>query len=178
MIPTPWALVRSTAEALRKLRFRVDAMVTRAVIEMVNDRMKTQRVQLTILEGEVVDDCEHMQPYGLSFTPPAGAECIALAPAGYRSHTIAICAQEPDERPLNAPPRAGGLYTKSKWRLYIDAEGVVSVGSDEARERMLLGDQLVKLLEQLTVPTPMGPSGTPINAASFRSALSRHKIAP
>lgn len=165
-------------DAIRHLRFRLDAIVSRAVIELVNDSLKTQRLQLSILEGEVVDDVEHMQPYGLSFTPPAGAEAIALAPAGSRANTIAICAQLPTDRPKGAPPRAGGLYTKAAWRLYIDEAGIVTLGSDVSTEHAVLGDTLVKLLSQLSVPTAMGPSGTPINAAAFHTALSKHKVAP
>ncbi len=167
---------RVIADALRKLRFRLDAVVSRAVIELVNDAMKTQRVQLSILEGEVEDDVEHMQPYGLSFTPPAGAEAIALAPAGSRANTVAICAQLPGDRPQGAPPRAGGLYTKGAWRLYIDPAGVVCLGAETSSEHLVLGDTLVKLIGQLTVPTAMGPSGTPLNAAAFAQALSRHTV--
>lgn len=168
--------IGQVADALRKLRFRVDAIVARAVIEYVDDALKTQRLQLTILEGEVEDDVEHLQPYGVSFTPPAGAECLALAPAGSRSNTVAICANMPGDRPRSAPPYAGGLYTKGAWRYYVDAEGVTCTGAETSDQHHLLGDLLVQLLEQLTVPTAMGPSGTPINAAAFKQALSKHKV--
>lgn len=175
---TPLERFRQVVNELRRLRFRVDAIVSRAVIEIVNDSLKTQRLQITILEGEVEDDVEHLQPYGVSFTPPAGAECIALAPAGSRSNTVVICANMPGDRPKNAPPYAGGLYTKGAWRYYVDAEGVTCTGAEASDQRHVLGDLLVSLIEKLTVPTAMGPSGTPINAAAFKQALSKHKVAP
>lgn len=163
--------------ALRRLRVRVDAMVARAVIERVNDTLKTQRLQLTIIKDEVEDDVEHFQPYGLSFVPPEGAEALALAVGGARSHTIAICAQHPDKRPKNGAAGTGGLYTDGSWRVFIDASGNVLIGSDSADEPIPLGNALKAWLEALTVPTAMGPSGTPINAPLLAAVLStKHKV--
>jgi len=52
----------------------------------------------------------------------------------------------------------------------------------EAEEKMVLGDTLVALIEELcdalakeTHPTPNGPSGPPINAASYSSIKSKAK---
>ena len=51
-----------------------------------------------------------------------------------------------------------------------------------AEEKMVLGDTLVALIEELcdalskeTHPTPNGPSGTPINAASYSAIKSKAK---
>ncbi len=164
--------------ALRRLTMRVNATVSRAVISIVNDGLKTQRLQLTIMKDEVEDDVEHFQPYGLSFNPPAGAEGIALAIGGMRSHTVTICAQSPGERPTGAKPRTGGLYTSGKWRVFVDETGTVFVGSDTATHPIPLGDVLKSWLESHTHPTSMGPSGTPIQAATLFQILSKHKVAP
>jgi phage baseplate assembly protein V len=135
--------------ALRQLRFRLNSMVMRGVLELVNDRLKTQRLQLTILADEVVDDVEHMQPYGLSFVPPAGAECIALAPGGSRAHTVAICVQHPEERPRGGDPRTGGLYTKAEWRLFIDAEGHLHLAAQTGAAKMARADRTDAELKRL-----------------------------
>lgn len=127
---------------LRELRQRMDTAITRAVIERVNDTLKTQRLQLTLLEGEVVDDVEHMQPYGLSFVPPDGAEALALAVGGMRGHTVAVCAQHPDERPKNGKPRTGGLYSKGEWRLFIDDQGRVHLGAELGTDYVALASKV------------------------------------
>lgn len=50
-------------------------------------------------------------------------------------------------------------------------------GSATAAYSHVLGDVLQQLLSALTVPTSMGPSGTPINAAQFVQFLSqKHKL--
>jgi phage baseplate assembly protein V len=131
------------------MRGRVDAMVARAVLSRVNDALKTQRLQLTILDDETVDDVEHFQPYGLSFVPPAGAECIALAISGARSHTVAICAQHPEERPKSKPPRTGGLYTSGQWRVFIDADGVVHLGAEAGAEFVALAAKVLTELNDI-----------------------------
>jgi hypothetical protein len=170
--------VAALGEMLRRTRTRVDVMITRAVVQLVNDKLKTQRVQLTILdEDHPTPNVEHFQPYGLSFSPPAGSEAIALAVGGARSHTIAICVQHPDERPKDNPPRTGGLYTNGEWRLFVDAQGVLCAGAKDSAQHIPLGDLLIAQIKALTVPTAMGPSGTPINAAAFDQVLSKHKIA-
>lgn len=152
---------------LRRLRSRVNAMVARAVVNVVNDAMKTQRLQLTILDDETEDDVEHMQPYGLSFTPPAGSEAIALAVRGDRDHTIAICVQNPDERPQGNPARTGGLYTDGEWRLFIDQRGKVHLGAQEGDEEISLARktdaEFKRIWDVLTssgvVPAPSTPTG-------------------
>ncbi|HMI92797.1 MAG TPA: phage baseplate assembly protein [Polyangiales bacterium] len=125
------------------LRARVDSMITRAVISRVNDALKTQRLQLQILADETVDDVEHMQPYGLSFVPPDGSEAIALAVSGARSHTVAICAQHPGDRPKGKAAKTGGLYTSGQWRLFIDADGIVHLGAESGAEFVALAQKVL-----------------------------------
>jgi hypothetical protein len=51
------------------------------------------------------------------------------------------------------------------------------LGGEAAAEAQVLGNTLKTILEQLTVTTAMGPSGTPINAAQFSQFLStKHLI--
>lgn len=128
-------------DVIRKILARLDGMVARAVISRVNDALKTQRLQLTVLDDDdVADNVEHMQPYGVSFTPPEGAECIALAVAGARDHTIAICANAPGKRPTGGAAKTGGLYTEGQWRVFIDADGVVHVGAEAGESEIARAD--------------------------------------
>lgn len=166
------------SKLLSKLRAQVEGMLLRAAIELVNDKLDTQTVQITLTsDDDVLDDVEHWQPYGLSFHPPAGAEALSLALNGERANAVVICAQEPEERPTDVAPREGGLYTKGQWRVFVRADGIVCIGAKDSDQHAVLGDVLVELLSQLTVPTSMGPSGTPLNALRFRELLSKHLVA-
>lgn len=114
---------------LRQLRNRVDAMVTRAVIGRVNESLKTARLQVTLLDGEVDDDVELFGPFGFHMSPPPGAEAIAVAVAGARSHTVVVASGAPGERPTDATARTGGMYQHAQWVLFVDEAGVVHVGA-------------------------------------------------
>jgi phage gp45-like len=174
--------LEAIGQLVRSLRVRVDAMVARAVIEYVNDGLKTQRLQVTVLADEVADDVEHMQPYGVSFVPPAGAECVTLAIGGARSHLVAIGANAPGERPTGGKPRTGGLYTKGEWRLFVDDAGVLCAGAKDSTEHIPLGDAFLAAFNAHThpIPTPGASAATSTPTTPLQSAavLSRHKIAP
>lgn len=176
---TDWAKTIDTLSGhVRRLRMTAQGMIARGVVELVNDSLKTQRLQITVLGDDPLDEVEHLQPYGLSFVPPAGAEALALSVGGSSAHTVALCVQHPGERPKGAHPREGGLYNKGEWRVFVDADGVVCVGSKTSAEHIPLGDMLAQLLAAHTHPTAMGPSGPPVNASSYAQALSKHKVAP
>jgi phage baseplate assembly protein V len=137
------------AGTVRRLRSRVNAMVNRSVVSIVNDAMKTQRLQLVILSDETVDDVEHMQPYGLSFVPPNGSEAVALAVRGDRDHTIALCVQNPDERPTGNLARTGGLYTNGEWRVFIDQQGKLHLGAQQGAEPAAMAESTQRELADI-----------------------------
>ena len=63
---------------------------------------------------------------------------------------------------------------------FIVGTAEIFLGSQNATEPLILGDTLQGLLEELigainalTVPTPVGPSGPPINAAQFSAIQSK-----
>lgn len=132
----------------RKLSSRVDSIVSRAVVERVDDSKKTQRLQVTILEGEVEGDVENVQPYGVSFTPPSGAEATCFAVGGYRAHTVAMCSGLPGDRPVSSTENTGGLYTSGTWRVYIDGSGIVHLGAKSAAQFVA---QAQKVLDELNL---------------------------
>ena len=58
----------------------------------------------------------------------------------------------------------------------------IKIGSNNAEESMVLGNKLEALLDELitainamTVPTPVGPSGPPINAPQFSGIKAKLK---
>src|SRR5687768_8128760 len=95
---------------------RVNGMVKRGVIRRVTDSTKVQSLQLSALDDETPDDVEHLQPFGVSFVPPAGAEVVALAVGGNSDHLFALGASSRAHRPT----RRGGVH-----------ESPVSIGEGE-----------------------------------------------
>lgn len=76
------------------LHRRVMNMVARAVVKVVNDSKKAQLLQLAILDGEVKDDVERLQPYGFTSVPKDGAEAVVVFPGGKRDHGIVVVVED------------------------------------------------------------------------------------
>lgn len=63
---------------MKPLTTRVQTMIVRGVIKLVNDKTKIQQIQASLLAGELKDGIEHYQEYGLSTNPPAGTEALVV----------------------------------------------------------------------------------------------------
>jgi phage baseplate assembly protein V len=128
---------REMAILLARQKARWQIIASRGVASQVDDTKKIQRIQATILDGEIEDDIEVWQPYGTSFVPIPSptAETILLAIGADRSHTVALCVQDGAKRPKGTDPGTGGLYTgEAEWRVYIDTAGVVHIGAKAGAE--------------------------------------------
>lgn len=130
MTPTEKELLRR----IKQLEWAINASATRGVVARTDDASKIQRVQVELLADETEDDVEHFQPQGLSFAVEPGAEAVCVAVGGDRAHTIALSACDGSTRPTSAKPGTGGLYTKGKWRFFIDADGVTHVGVETGEQ--------------------------------------------
>lgn len=77
-------------KAIAPIEGRVRLMVARAIVRLVDDATKAQSVQIDLLEGETQDGVERYQDYGFTSNPHPGAEAVAVAVGGLRSHMIVI----------------------------------------------------------------------------------------
>jgi phage baseplate assembly protein V len=114
---------------INRLAARVRGMVSRAVVSLVNDAMKLQGVQVTLLAGQTADDAEHFQHYGLTSVPLAGAEGIALAVGGSTGHTVVI---NIDDRRYRLTGLANGevaLYDDLGHKVHLTRSGIVIDGA-------------------------------------------------
>lgn len=175
---------------LRPLQRKIRNQVNRAVLALVDDSAGMQKTQASVLSGEVMDQ-EHMQPGGLTHVPIQGAEGLFVTVSGVRDDGVMICVSDRRYRPKGLQGGETALYndapasTQSKIILKLDGsievlpapgKGVL-IGGSAAAQAQVLGDVLKTVLSALTVTTAMGPSSTPVNAATFSTFLSTlHKI--
>ena len=75
-------------------------------------------------------------------------------------------------RKLDAQPAGKLVIGREGGKVVVLDEDGLKVGAENAAEPIPLGETLKSWLEALTVPTAMGPSGTPINAPSLSTVLS------
>lgn len=160
---------------IRKLIGRTVNAIRTAIVKGVDDSKKVQELQTTALEDEDDDAVPHYQPLGVSFRPAAGSEALVVSVGSDVSNRIALAVQSRGKRPTDAAEGAGGLYflVQGTWAIYVGEDGKLYLGDKAPTEPAVLGDALKSWLEQMTVSTPFGPSGTPLNAAQLPTVLSQ-----
>lgn len=90
---------------------RIRLLVGRGVVRLVNDALKIQGVQLSILDGETWDNVERFQQYGFTANPQPGVEAIVLSLGGRRNHSVVISVDDRRYRLKNLAPGEVAMYT-------------------------------------------------------------------
>ncbi len=86
-------------------------MVSRAVIKLVTDAAKLQKVQIGMLADEERGDVERFQNYGFTSVPHADAEAIAVSVGGSRSHMVVIAVDDRRYRLAGLEDGEVAIYT-------------------------------------------------------------------
>lgn len=112
---------------LRPLQVRIANSIARAVVNLADDSKKLQMLQLGVLEGEDIDDCERFQEFGFYSVPLAGAEAVVLFPNGDRAHPLVVAVDDRRYRPTGGEPGEVGLYNPSGARVRVMPDGDIVV---------------------------------------------------
>lgn len=169
-------------DALRRLRTRIENTVARAVVQVVNDAGGLQALQLGALAGETVDDGEHVQQYGFSSVPMAGAEAVVVFPGGDRGHPLVVAVDDRRYRPTGGEPGEVRVYHKDGAVITLKENGDIVI-SAKPGSQVLIDDGAGGTEPLITKsqfdahfhPTGTGPSGTPNNAATSGTTVVRGK---
>jgi len=109
---------------LAPLQRRVMLAIGRAVLRAAAG---AGGLQITLLAGETRAGVEHVQPYGLSTLPLAGAEAVVLSVGGNRDHPLAVVVDDPRHRPPGLAAGEVCLHAAqpAAQRLHLRADGSV-----------------------------------------------------
>ncbi len=113
---------------------RLQMMLARAVVSMVSDQGRHQILQLKLLDGELKDGVEYIEPYGFTSLAPAGArEALALFFDGDRSHGVAICVANRQYRLTGLKDGEVALYDRSGQKIVLGKEDIVLYSPSKVR---------------------------------------------
>lgn len=112
---------------MRPLTQRIQLMIGRAVVGLVNDATKLQGLQITLLADEVRGDVERFQQYGFTSHPHPGAEAVAVSVAGSRDHVLVIAVDDRRYRLTGLAEGEVALYTDEGDRIVIRRGGTIEV---------------------------------------------------
>jgi len=104
-------------------------MVSRGVVNSVDDAKKLQEMQCEGLSEETLEEVEHFQPYGFTSVPLPDAEAVLVFPQGNRDHAISVVV---DDRRYRLKSLEGGevaLYTDEGDKIHIKRGGTIEISA-------------------------------------------------
>jgi phage baseplate assembly protein V len=173
------SMVEQLRHLLRPLSLRIANSIARAVVQLVDDEKKLQLVQLGVLVGEDIDDCERFGEYGFFSVPLAGAEAVVLFPNGDRGHPLIVAIDDRRHRPRGGQGGESGLYTDegdeirlARGRIIVLTAGTeIRLGSDAASIPPALSTELAALKAAIAGWVPSAGDGGASLQAVFSAWL-------
>lgn len=108
------------------LKQRVAMMLSKAILDSVDDSNRLQIVKISILKDEVEDKIERLQNYGFTSHPESGAECIVAFLGGNRDNGIVLSIDDSRYR-LNISKGEVAVYDKTGSKVHFKADGSINV---------------------------------------------------
>lgn len=142
-------LRRLLAPIWRRLRLQV----SRGVIRRSDDERKLQELQLDLLAGETAE-MERFQQYGFSSRPLEGAEALAAAVGGSRSHLVAFAVDDRRHRPRDLQPGESIMYTDEGDFIRMRRGRVIEVVAGSKLD-VTAPEVEIKASTKVTLDTPM-----------------------
>jgi phage gp45-like len=115
----------------------------RGVLKSVSTRAgqtKLQHLDIGVLKGETHEGAEHMEAYGITAKPHAGAEVVVAFIGGNRAHPIVISVADRQYRLQGLESGEVALYDDLGQKVHLTRDGIVI----EAPKIRLLGDTTIE----------------------------------
>lgn len=123
---------------LRQLRVKLQNLIVRAVVDRSSDTNRRGPYQVAHFAGRAVPGVEILQPQGLHFHVPAGADGLLLAPAGETSSAVMVAASGATPGGEGVQPGEGGLHYLGAYKVFVNAGGEVHLGEQVADDFVAL----------------------------------------
>ncbi|MBL4763526.1 MAG: phage baseplate assembly protein [Gammaproteobacteria bacterium] len=117
--------MREFLKLLQPIQRKIQQVVSRGVVRLVDDALKMQGMQLTLMADETLDGVERFQNYGYTSVPLPGAEAITLSVNGHRSHSVVIVV---DDKRYRLKGLAGGevaLYDDQGQKIHLKRDKIL-----------------------------------------------------
>ncbi len=119
------------------LQRRIFLLLGRAILKTINNAEGTQKVQIVVLNNEIITDVERFQEYGLETYPFTEAEVCTVFLNGNRDHGIALCVHDRRYRPTDLVEGEVALYTdedSSDFRIHLKRGRIFDIKGDKVTE--------------------------------------------
>ncbi|WP_085593524.1 phage baseplate assembly protein V [Thalassospira sp. MCCC 1A01428] len=116
-------------DALDAIKIRIRMLFTRGNVTLVytDQTGEIQRVQISGLAGELLNDVDHAQPYGLAARPLVGAEAFMASVLGQRGQLTALIIGDPRYRPIGIKDGEVVVWSKFGQTVWLHDDGTLTV---------------------------------------------------
>lgn len=98
-------------------------------VDIVDDTSSPQSLQVELLAGEIQDDVEHYQPFGLTANLPNNTRGVFLSVGGKRSQGVFICADGGNARIKNLQAGEVAIYNAHGRKIVLTQENIDVTGN-------------------------------------------------
>lgn len=102
----------------------------RGVLNLVKSADNIQKVQVSGLAEETLQDVEFMQQFGLTSVPPAGTQVVVLPVGGKTTHSIVIATENGSFRVKNLQGGEVAVYDQSGSTIILKQGRLIEVDCD------------------------------------------------
>ena len=102
----------------------------RGKLNLVNSADNIQKVQVSGLADETLQDVELMQQFGLTSVPPAGTQVVVLPMGGETTHSIVIATENGSFRVKNLKSGETAVYDESGSTIILKQGRLIEIDCD------------------------------------------------
>lgn len=177
-------------DKLHDLRVATQIAIARGTVKAVDDQSDLQELQTEALNGEVLDEVEHFQPYGYTSNPPIGSEACLVTVGDDRAHMIALGVNDRAVRCTDLDLGDTCMYSLHGTEIHhrildteavivvtVPARGSILLGDESAEDPVALESKVHTSLELITAAVTtwanaiLGPAPTKAECVTFATAL-------
>ncbi len=117
------------------------SIAARCTVQLADETSGRQRLQISALPGEVLDQVETVHQYGFASSPLPGALAVAIMPHGARDSAIVVGTDDARHRPKGLQAGEACVYTNAGNYVLLKADGSITIKAPGGVK--IIGDLLV-----------------------------------
>lgn len=111
--------LRHIVELIAPLADRVKTLVWSGVVHRTDGSKTLPNLQVEALRGQVMNDVEVVEPYGITSSPEPGCEAFGVSPAGDPDRAVILAAFERRGRPTDLAAGDVALWDRAGNRVWL-----------------------------------------------------------
>lgn len=135
-------MFREVKPILSSLSQRLRLVVSKAILDVVDDSTPLQTCKIGLYDDEVDEGVERIQEYGFSSVPPKGSEAVAFEVGGSRDQLLVLGTDSHDFRPVGGLSGEACMYTQFGHLIKLASDGSVMITTPGSQGQVMIDGNL------------------------------------